>query len=74
MDISIERLEQIENERVQTQSNPEYQNWVRELNVSRLHIDREGILRANEIMALWGNSSLWNKKVFSNLKPTEAND
>ena len=71
MNTSIERLEQIELERVQTQSNPEYQNWVRELNVSRLHIDREGILRANEIMALWGNSFLSNKRQFPNFKTSE---
>lgn len=67
MNTSIERLEQIELEILQTIGNPDYQNWVRELNVSRLHIDRSGILKANEIMALWGQSEN-NKSIFANIK------
>lgn len=67
MNTSIERLEQIELERLQTFGNPDYQNWVRELNVSRLYIDRSGILKANEIMALWGQSEN-NKSIFANIK------
>jgi hypothetical protein len=68
MNISIERLEEIENERAEVFGNPAYQNWVRELNVSRLHINREGILKANEIMSLWGNSFLSNNRLFPNFK------
>lgn len=67
MTTTIERLEQIENERMETQSNPDYQNWVRELNVSRMHIDRAGMLKAKEIMSMWGNSIL-NKSIFANIK------
>lgn len=67
MNTSIERLEQIELERIQTQSNPAYQDWVKNLNVSRLHIDREGILRANDMMKMWGNT------IYANFK-TESDD
>tara|TARA_R110000868_G_scaffold400073_1_gene674207 strand:- start:83 stop:304 length:222 start_codon:yes stop_codon:yes gene_type:complete len=67
MNTSIERLEEIELERLQTFGNPDYQNWVRELNVSRLHVDRAGILKANEIMALWGQSEN-NRSIFANIK------
>ncbi len=38
--ISIERLEQIEREREQTQSDPAYHKWIAELNVSA-HIVEE---------------------------------
>lgn len=67
MNTSIERLEEIEFERIQTQSNPAYQEWVKNLNVSRLHIDREGILRANDMMKMWGNT------IYTNFK-TESDD
>jgi hypothetical protein len=67
MNTSIERLEEIELERIQTQSNPAYQDWVKNLNVSRLHIDREGILRANDMMKMWGNT------IHANFK-TESDD
>ena len=67
MNTSIERLEEIELERIQTQSNPAYQDWVKNLNVSRLHIDRQGILRANDMMKMWGNT------IYTNFK-TESDD
>lgn len=70
MNTSIERLEEIEFERIQTQSNPAYQDWVKNLNVSRLHIDREGILRANDMMKMWGNTS---HTIYANFK-TESDD
>jgi len=37
--ITIERLEQIEKERIQTMITPEYQEWCKQLNVSRSAID-----------------------------------
>lgn len=36
--ISMERLQEIEAEREKTFSNPNFQNWFRELNVSRLNV------------------------------------
>ena len=59
--ISVERLQEIEQERAQTQSDPEFQSWMHELNIGRLCINREGIVRANLMMQEWKMNSL-NKK------------
>jgi hypothetical protein len=47
---SIERLIEIEKEREQTMMDTKFQQWMKKLNVSRLHNDRQGILNANELM------------------------
>jgi hypothetical protein len=47
---TIERLEQIENEREQTMMDKQFQQWMKKLNVSRLYTDKTGVLRANELM------------------------
>lgn len=39
MNISIERLEQIEMEREATMVDPKFQRWMKMLNVSRTHCD-----------------------------------
>ena len=51
--ISIERIEEIEQERAQTQSDPEFQSWVTQLNIGRLCINRDGIVKANQMMQDW---------------------
>ena len=47
--ITIERLEQIEQERQEVIGDPAYQQWMRELNVSRLWTCLEPRLRAKEL-------------------------
>jgi hypothetical protein len=47
---TIERLIEIENEREQTMMDKKFQQWIKKLNVSRLHTDKTGVLRANELM------------------------
>lgn len=59
--ISLERLKEIEQERAQTQSDPEFQSWMHELNIGRLCVNRESIVRANLMMQEWKMNSL-NKK------------
>ena len=59
--VSLERLKEIEEERAQTQSDPEFQSWMHELNIGRLCINREGIVRANLMMQEWKMNAL-NKK------------
>ena len=59
--ISVERLQEIEQERAQTQSDPEFQSWMHELNIGRLCVNREGRVRANLMMQEWKMNSL-NKK------------
>ena len=49
MNVSIERLEQIEIERSEVIANPAFQVWMRELNVSQSWSDPEPKLRANEL-------------------------
>ena len=56
--VSLERLQEIEEERAQTQSDPEFQSWVTQLNVGRLCINREGIVKANQMMQEWKMNSL----------------
>jgi len=55
--ITIERLEQIEQERNETTATPEFQAWMKQLNVSRLHVDKTGIIRAAEIMKQWTDNN-----------------
>lgn len=50
INITTERLLEIENEREQTMMDKKFQQWMKKLNVSRLHNDREGIIKANELM------------------------
>lgn len=56
--ISLERLQEIEAERAQTQSDPEFQSWMTQLNIGRLHVNRDGIVRANQMMQEWKMNSL----------------
>ena len=49
MNVSIERLEQIELERSRVAADPAFQAWMRELNISRLWSCLEPRLRAKEL-------------------------
>lgn len=48
--ITIERLIEIEKEREQTMADKKFQQWMKKLNVSRLHTDKAGSLKANDLM------------------------
>lgn len=48
--MSIERLVEIEREREETMMDKKFQTWMKRLNVSRMHFDRSGIIRAQELM------------------------
>jgi hypothetical protein len=50
INITTERLEQIEQEREQTMMDKQFQQWMKKLNVSRLYTNKAGVLRANELM------------------------
>jgi hypothetical protein len=56
--ITLDRLEQIQRERDQTQSDRSYQRWVKELNVGRMYVDRQSVHNANQIMQDWDSSKL----------------
>jgi hypothetical protein len=57
MDISFERLEQIELERQVTLSNPAFHNWMKELKVGIAYINSEPRTRAMDMMKLWVGKS-----------------
>ena len=44
--VSIERLEEIEQEREQTMLDIDYQKWVKELNVSQSYYDKTALFNA----------------------------
>lgn len=54
--ITINRLEQIEIDRNQTYSDPNFQLWVQELNVSASWHDNTPIYNAREAMQEWDSS------------------
>jgi hypothetical protein len=56
--ISVERLQEIEQERTTTQQDPEFQSWMRQLNIGKLYVNRDGIIRANQMMQEWKMNSL----------------
>ena len=47
--ISIERLEQIERERLETMANKKFQQWMKQLNVSQSYSEPTGKLNAREM-------------------------
>jgi hypothetical protein len=49
MNVSIERLKQIEQERQETVTNPAYQNWFKQLNVSQSYFNPEPLYNAKEM-------------------------
>lgn len=53
MNVTTERLEQIEQERQQTYSDHEFRKWVQELNVSRMDISKEGKINAQNMMSTY---------------------
>jgi len=58
MNTTIERLEEIENERVKTFMDPAFRDWLKQFNVSRLCSKHEGIDNARRIMADWDSSKI----------------
>ena len=56
--ITIERLQEIEAERAQTETDPNFQAWMEQLRVSKLCKPKDGITRAQQMMSDWNQSSL----------------
>ena len=55
--VSLERLEQIESERVATAADPNFQEWVKSLNVSRSYADPSARLNGAELTSQYNYSS-----------------
>ena len=52
-DITIERLQEIEQERNETMADVAYQRWMQELRVASMYIDRTPIHNAQHAMQEW---------------------
>ena len=56
--ITLQRLEEIEKERIQVQGNPDFHNWMKSLNVSRLWSNPEPIFNASQMNKQYDNTKL----------------
>jgi len=54
--ITVERLEQIQQSREQTMADVAYQRWAQELQVASMYIDRQPLLNARDAMQEWDTS------------------
>lgn len=54
--ISIDRLNTIDRERETTMADKNFQQWCKDMRIGILYQNREGINRANELMAQWSGS------------------
>ena len=45
----LEKFEQLENLRTSTVNDPQYQQWVKELNISQSYVEPDGYIRAKEL-------------------------
>jgi len=56
--ITVERLEQIEQERNQTMADVAYQRWMKDLQVGSMYVDKTLIHNANQAMQEWDSTRL----------------
>ena len=57
MNITVERLEQIEKERNKTMGDKNFQIWMKELNVSQSYQDRSSIINAMDLLKQYDYST-----------------
>lgn len=62
----VQAYEQLETERTQTTLDPNYQQWVRELNVSQSYVNPDGYIRAKELNEQYDFSNISSKSPFVN--------
>lgn len=51
--VSLERLEEINKEREETEKSIKFQQWIKEFNVGRMSLDKTLLLNAREVMKDW---------------------
>ena len=44
--MTVDQLLQLEDDRLETMASPAFQEWAKSLNVSRLHVNREPLIKA----------------------------
>lgn len=45
----VQQFEKLESERQQTQLDPQYQQWVKELHISQSYVEPDGLIRARQL-------------------------
>lgn len=58
---NIDKIQHIEEERQRTMASESFQKWFKELNVSRMYIDRTLVHNANTLMRQWDRPNIWSK-------------
>lgn len=56
--ITIERLQEIEAERAQTQADVNFHHWMEQLRVGKLCVNQDGVIKAQQMMENWNYSQL----------------
>jgi hypothetical protein len=54
--ITLERLEEIDQERQNTMNDPKFQEWISKLNVSQSYVNPEGLLKARDLTSQYNYS------------------
>jgi len=62
--ISIDRLDTIEEERNATMADARFQQWCKDMKIGVLYHKREGINRANDMMRQWSGSMSEGEKMW----------
>ena len=62
--ITIDRLDTIEIERNATMADERFQQWCKDMKIGVLYHNREGINRANDMMAQWSGSMSEGEKMW----------
>ena len=62
--ITIDRLDTIEIERNATMADESFQQWCKDMKIGVLYHSREGIHRANDMMAQWSGSMIEGEKMW----------
>lgn len=62
--ITIDRLDTIERERTETLMTEEFQQWCKDMSIGVRVEKREGIHRANDMMAQWSGSMSEGEKMW----------
>lgn len=62
--ITIDRLDTIERERTETLMTEEFQQWCKDMSIGVRVEKREGINRANDMMAQWSGSMSEGEKMW----------
>ena len=62
----VEKFDQLESQRTSTINDPQYQQWVKELNISQSYVEPDGMIRARLLNEQYDYSATSPKSSFLN--------